>query len=250
MDCLSKKKEKMEKMSTPVKRLALILAVIALSVVVSSYTPNAPDNITVVRNDSAAITTGYVLNTSGGTISEINITATTQNQRWKGYVGNVSGELALLDSSSNSLFTWSLETITGELYATRNSSTLNWADVACADAGIITEEESALSITAANEDSISNTFAGSTHESFYAGSKQINQDQCPAIALNVNNSGQSTYFQEVLLTDNSNLIYVSLLENATYGFNNQTYDFQMIVAENAQQGEVPNTAYYFYIELI
>ena len=54
----------------------------------------------------------------------------------------------------------------------------------------------------------------------------------------------------MLLDDGVSVVYTSILENSTYGFNNQTYDFQMIVAENALEGNQPNTAYYFFVELI
>ena len=227
-----------------------ILILLILPLLAHAFEPSAPTSIVNVSTESPTPTAGYLLNNSGGTISTLNINATTQNYRWKGYVGNISGELALLDSSLSSLLSWDVTSSTGEVYATRYSSTVDWDNIACASDAIIATEQTALNITDSNVDSINKTFDTATHDEFYAGITQVSSNSCPAIALNVNNTKQSTDFQEILLTDGSNLVYTSLLENSTYGFDNQTYDFQMVVAENALEGSQPNTPYYFYVELI
>lgn len=228
----------------------LALALIMVAAAVFAAEPHAPQEVIIIANHSQNITPGSLLNTSGGTITEMNLTATTQNYRWKGFVGNISGSLALLDSSSNALKTWPMSTITGEIYATRNSTALDWINIQCADNSIITAEETNLSITASSVDSIRNTFDTKVHDAFYVGYAEIAENTCNTTALNVNNTEQSTYFQEVLLSDGQNLIYTSILENSTYGFNNASYDFQIIVAEHANQGEMPRIPYYFYVELV
>ena len=70
----------------------------------------------------------------------------------------------------------------------------------------------------------------------------------------VNSTAQSTRFEEVVLYDspqlgNGNIVYATPLEQDYYGFNNQTFDFQMIVPENGAPGFSGATAYYFYAEL-
>ncbi|MBS3142879.1 hypothetical protein J4464_05835 [Candidatus Woesearchaeota archaeon] len=230
--------------------LWILMLILLGGIIVAQSDPSAP---TAIQNVSTMTTTpspGAVMNSTGGSILTLDINATTQNYRWKGFVGNVTGELALLDSALNRLVTWNVQTITGELYATRNSTLITWSAVQCANNSVIAAEQEALNITTTDVDSINTTFSGTTHRGFYIGITQIAANTCRATALNVNNTQQSNYFQEILLSDRGNLIYTSLLENATYGFNNQTYDFQMIVAENALQGSQPSTPYYFYIELI
>jgi hypothetical protein len=59
-------------------------------------------------------------------------------------------------------------------------------------------------------------------------------------------SGDS--FQEFLMEDSTNnLIYVAIMNDNTAGYNNNNYDFQMIVAESSVQA-TPQT-YYFWVEL-
>jgi hypothetical protein len=59
----------------------------------------------------------------------------------------------------------------------------------------------------------------------------------------------SSSFQEVVLSDGSNLVYTSLLANDANGFDNKTHDFEMIVGENGHLGDTTSTPYYFYLEL-
>ena len=63
----------------------------------------------------------------------------------------------------------------------------------------------------------------------------------------VNDAAQAVSFSEVLLGDGTNLIYTAVVENNVAGFDNNPYDFQMIVAEDGDDSA--NVAYYFYVEL-
>jgi hypothetical protein len=233
-----------------IQKLCLFLILLAVASITTFAIPNG---VSVLKNESTFeqnYSASAVLNVSGGTISNLTINATTQNQRWKGFVGQVKGTLALADASSNSLFDWQETTVSGQIYATRNSSMLTWADVKCAEDIIITNEETNLNITSSNPDSVFNTFSTRSHREFYVGVTQIQSDSCRSVALNVNGSVQTSKFQEMVLQDGSNIIYSSMLENRTYGFNGQFYDFQMIVPENALPGLQSSTAYYFYLELV
>jgi hypothetical protein len=226
-----------------------ITAIILVApLVFSGLNPSAPLSIDIVGNYTVPTGLGSMLNTSGGEISIISINATTQNLRWKGFVGNVSGTLALT-SIESTLFSWDVTTVTGEIYATRNSSLLEWSEIKCANDSIISNEEHSLNMVSTDQDSISITFSEKNHHEFYAGTVQILEDSCYSIALNVNNTVQTEQFQETLLSDGTSLIYSSILENGAYGFDNSNYDFQMIVAENSI-ADTPSTPYYFYVELI
>ncbi len=229
---------------------AIFAALLTAAGAASGFAPSAPTNITVSSVAAPEPSVGYVMNNSGGTITTLVINATTQNYRWKGFVGNITGEFALMDSSMSSIYSWPIDSVMGEVYATRSPGAVDWSNIACSGSLMVEAEQADLNVTNSSVDSIINTFDTYLHDSFYVGPKLIGANSCRATALNVNNSRQSTYFQEVLLTDGENLVYGSLLENRIAGFNNQSYDFQMIVAENALPGEQANTEYYFYVELI
>lgn len=229
----------------------LSIALISTLVSVNAQTyPSGPTDIINNTLSTPSLQPGSSMNSGGGTITNMTLNATTINYRWKGFIGNINGFLALEDSNSNSLFDWTMQTTTGEIYATRNSTVPDWDSIACADNTSVAAEELALGITTTRADSINKTFNTTSHAAFYVGEQQISANSCRTIALNVNDTKQSSEFQEVLLEDGVSIIYASLVENQTYGFDNQTYDFQMIVAENASEGDTANVLYYFYVELI
>jgi hypothetical protein len=213
-----------------------------------AITPSAPDNSTNVSTESPTPGIGDQINTSGGTITTINFVATTQNPHWKGFVGNITGQYALMDSNNLSLYDWSLANAKGEIYATRQSTPVEWDSVSCATFENITKEETALGFLETDEDNINRTFNDTTHSEFYAGDTLISADSCPSTTLYVEGEKQSTKFFELLLID-ENIVYTGLIEDAEVGYSNKTYDYQMIVPDNVDQGE-PSEIYYFYIELI
>ncbi|MCX6711162.1 MAG: hypothetical protein NTZ02_03685 [Candidatus Woesearchaeota archaeon] len=236
-----------------VNALAFIIVIIAMALLPAAALA-APSGPQIIFNstDYGPSGSNTLINTSGGTISTINLYGLTQNPHWKAYVGNVSGKLALQDSSNYSIYDWTVTTVSGEAYASR-FNTISWTKIACANATNISLEETALNITASSDDSISKTFSSKTHRSFYVGNVLIANSTCFSTATFVNNASQamneSMKFQEVLLTDTSSLVYVSLLENKSSGYNTQKFDFQMIVPDyGIQQGS--NVPYYLYLELI
>ena len=192
----------------------------------------------------------------GGDIITLILTARQQSSAWKAYVGNVTGTMILEDSANYSIYEWAISTITGEVYATRTSSSVTWANVVCAnDSTVLTEmNEMHHNRTNTPDDAINNTFddEANDHWGFYAGTKQITANSCDySINPYINDTTQTVdQFEEVLLYDGStNLIYVAEIENNKYGYHNgSTFDFQMLVAENGSPAN-SQTNYYFYVEL-
>ena len=137
--------------------LLLLISIIHLVVNTTKVfaVPSGP-NVTAIRNETAAPQSAALINTSGGSITTMVLNATTQNLRWKAYVGNVTGTLTLDDAAGYSIFDWSITTaLTGEVYATRSSSTPNWANIGCATPTNITNEEKAINHTSnPNDNSI------------------------------------------------------------------------------------------------
>ena len=212
--------------------------------------PSAP-LITYVSNGSAA--SGLVNRSMDvkGTITVITLSANQQDYRWKAYVGNVTGKVALDDVNGKSIYDWDLGVGTGgEVYVSRFSN-INWASIACVTQAAIDTEQSNLSMPLTVKDNINATFNETTHKSFSVGTLPISG--CRSTATYLNDSAQvmgpSAYFQEVLLRDTTtnDMLYVTLMETAHSGFDNQAHDFQLLVAEN-ESSTVPAT-YFFWVEL-
>jgi hypothetical protein len=236
-----------------------LLVIIALAIMLAALPRNAaaaePEGPTVlsIRNETGTPLPATVINTTGGSISTVFLNATTQNVRWKAYVGNITGRLTLEDASGATIYDWFSSSVNGQVYATRKETTVNWNDVVCANLTHIENENRAMNQTDA-EDNITSTFSATLHRTFYVGTKQISNNSCRSVHTYVNSTAQSSLFEEVLLYDgtnetNGNIVYTSLIEQNTFGYNNQTYDFQMIIPENGQPGWSSATAYYFYVEL-
>jgi len=231
--------------------LAMLIVISALSIS-SMAAPSGP-TVTILANETKTATSAALINTTGGTISTVLLNATTQNVRWKAYVGNVTGSLTLDDANDNSIFDWTLSSIVGEVYATRFAGSVNWTGINCSNSTHISLEENTLNHTN-KDDNLTRTFNSQIHQGFYTGTRQILQNTCYSVHTYVNSTAQSTRFEEVILYDDTNttngkIVYATPLEQDQYGFDNNTYDFQMILPEVGTPGWQSSTAYYFYVEL-
>jgi len=237
-----------------IKLIALILAIMLFTILkmpISLAVPGGP-SITYNYTETNVPAPATAINTSGGTITTMNLYGITQDPRWKAYVGNVSGKYSLQDASNYTIYDWTITTVAGEVYASRTNA-VNWSTIGCANSTQISSEETALNITSSYDDSLSRTFANKVHRRFYVGTTEITNSSCYAIATFVSNQSQpateNADFQEVLLSDKSYAVYAGLLENKTTGYNVQKYDFQMIVPDYGIEG-AGSVLYYFYMELI
>jgi len=270
--------------------LAFIVAISLLMSLLFTFVNAVPDgpSIVIVSNTTRATLNGTLVNSTvntsagvnlfpGGYIFTSRLTSTSQNTRWKGYVGNVTGTLTLDDASSNTLYQWALTSITGEVYATRGTGTINWSGVNCTWIGsgnysgsaaessnrtIETLENAALSHTG-KDDNISATFSFRNHSSISVGSVTIGKNECFSAVLYQKDAAQvftdsnNANYSEVLLYDaalnktNGNVIYTTKIDTsgATQGFDNGVYNFQLILPENGAAGFSGVTSYMFYVEL-
>ncbi len=215
--------------------------------------PTGP-SITYVSNTTAASLITNRSQDTKGTITTITLSAIQQDYKWKAYVGNVSGKLALADASGKSIYDWSLGTISGgKVFVTRSNS-VSWANVACVNQATIDSEEAAFGTTSSLADSINLTFKYTAHKNFLVGTVNITNSSCRSTATYINGAPQTVNeaaaFEEVLLRDTttSSLIYTTLIEAQHPGYDGvNNYDFQLLVAEN-ESATAPLT-YYFYVEL-
>lgn len=252
MFCINNDKIK-EQRNNMISFVSVFLIMLSLFSSYSYATPYGP-TITFIANETKQPTSATMINTSGGTITTVVLNTTTQNLRWKAYVGNITGRLTLDDASDNTLYDWSLTEVPGEIYAARSSDPINWSGINCSNSTHIELEEIALNHTN-KDDNISSTFDVKDHREFYVGSRQILQDTCYSVHTYVNSTSQQSLFEEVVLYDgtnstNGNVVYATPFEQDAYGFDNSTYDFQMIVPEVGLASWTSSTAYYFYVELI
>jgi hypothetical protein len=226
--------------------LVVILALVLFAPLMSAL-PATPA-ITYMSN------TTYVTNLTNrsdvkGTITTIILDGTQQDYKWKAYVGNASGTLALADANGLAVYDWSLGTAAGEVYVSTHSN-INWNTIACVNQASVDSEQTIVGMASTSRDSINATFNFTNHVAFNVGTTPISG--CRSTATYINGAAQAmgpaASFQEILLRDTSGyLVYATLINDNTLGYNNQRYDFQLIVAEN--ESATTPTPYFFWLEL-
>ncbi len=184
-----------------------------------------------------------------GNVTELNISGTSITQSWAAFYGEVSGSITLEDANGNKFYDWTAANPQGEVYAARVSS-ITWSNVRCANDTEISNENTALNMGSA-ADNITNTFTSTTHPQFYVGSVNIAANSCKATNAYVNGASQTTDFYNVLLSDGTgNIIYTSILDPDTTGFDGDTHDFELLVGEDGHGAAAgTTTTYYFWVEL-
>ena len=224
--------------------LLVLQSVLADPVSVSSL------NVISTGKRSFSNTSNGSIGAQGGNVTELNIDTLTVTKSWQGYFGNITGNIHLDDANNNSFYIWgNSTTVSGEVYASRNASP-GWTTINCTNASQRTREETYLGQSALDGDSVTNTFNGATHPTFYVGSRIIDSNTCFTTNVFVNGTSQNSTFYQVLLSDVSNTtVYTTILENDVYGYNSRRMDFQLMVGENEHQGSEGATNYYFFTEL-
>jgi len=253
--------------------LLFFLAVSLQLSFISSISPSG-GNVTIVKTETAPADTAGVQQAIAGNVTELNIFGYSTTQTWQGYFGNVSGTIQLADSNDKVLYNWSLASPQGEVYASTNSTIL-WNNVQCLnftadetytnEAGNggttnlhglnLTGLENRFNITPNDVDGVNETFtlsgAGS-HKLFYTSNQEFTGNECKSTRVYDNTgTGVNNHFEEVLLYEptTESVIFTSILNSDTLGFDNKTYDFEMLVLENGHGTDVSTTPYYFFVEL-
>lgn len=238
-----------------------------ISVLSNSTMPNP--NSTKVNSTNGTIS-------PGGFIFTLLMDSEQQNRRWKAYVGNVTGKLVLDDADGNSIFQWQLSAITGEVYASRASTSINWTGINCSwvadgktnraeglSSNRTPEHNENIILSQTNkDDNVTATFRYKNHSSIEVGSRAIGKDECFSLQTWQRNAEQTfgdsdnANFTQVLLYDaalgktDGNIIYATELETDKTGYRtDQTYDFQLVLPEVGTSSWTSSTPYYFYVEL-
>lgn len=256
------------------KQILFLLLFLNVIICLNSVIAASPSGATISPGPSTTTPSGDAGNISAvaGNITYVSIfSASSVTQSWQGYYGNVSGGLRLADASSNIFYNWSLSTPSGEVYASVNSS-ISWSNIQCfnftamgnysdesGNGGTtsnfgtnISQIEDAYNISSTDLDSVNSTFYSFNHDPFYTASREFSADECRSVQLFNNNSlSEDGKFEEVLLYEpvTASVVFTSILEEASLGFDNNLVDFEMLVLDDGHGANTDATLYYFFVEL-
>ena len=258
------------------KLIPLVLLILAISLHLSIVTSIEPtgSGVSEERTETAPADTAGTHEAQAGNVTELNIFGYSTTQTWQGYFGNVSGTIQLADASDNVLYNWTLANPQGEVYASTNE-TIAWTNVQCFNftstgtlAGgetpggyslfgtNLTQLESQYNLASDDVDGVDETFTlvgAGTHDIFYTASQEFSEGECRSTRVfGDSGQGESDEFEEVLLYEptTTSVIFTALLEESSVlGFDNNDYDFQMLVLEDGHGTDVDTTTYYFFVEL-
>jgi len=243
----------MKETATTMMVLVLLCFAVVSTVLVFAdpYAPNSA--LTPISSGSRGTQqTAQSIGAQGGNVTQVNIDALTVTTSWQGYYGDITGEISLGDAGNNTFYNWSVTTVAGEVYATRTAS-VTWGTVDCANATQISLEEGYLGQASTDGDSVTNTFNKRSHPALAVGTRNIAANTCNTTNAFSSNNTQSVNWTQVLLNQNvstvGNVIYTTIINDTTVGFDGATHDFQLLVGENEKTGNIGATTYYFWVEL-
>jgi hypothetical protein len=178
-----------------------------------------------------------------GNTTPLNLAQTRITDTWQGFFGNVSGQIVLENAVGNNFYDWSVTSLTGEVYATRNQVS-DWSTVNCSNITYMQSEETSLSIVLNATDGVNETFISTSHPGFSVGTTEVSG--CPSTRP-YNSTAQSGMFWNVLLrTTSVSSIYTVLLADDQNAFDGGTADFEILVPVNRTTGQA---VYFFYTEI-
>ena len=236
----------------------ILLGILIIFGAFAAVAQAAPEGITGFAQVSSERKTPAVpqnITAQGGNITRINITTNTQTGSWQGFAGNITGNIVLDDASGDRFFSWDLFNVSGEIYASRNS-TLNFNKIYPTTNCSVDQL-----LTGISSDRVNRTFIQNFNtRNFSVGTIVINSSTSCTVRPYINSSNQTStsLFENIILnaeTDNetrfnvtiNNTIYTGILQlDGTAGFDGQFYNFQLLVPVN--KTALFNT-YAFYAEL-
>ncbi len=223
---------------------ALFLAGAAAQVLATN--PEGILNYTIEQTQTRAPQAqGLPITAYGGNITWLHINLVQQTKSWQGFVGNASGEITLDDTASETLYSWNVTNMSGEIYASTNCS-IDWTTVAALNDCAVDDP-----LTGTGADSASNTFTPSSNALTYTIlTTTIAAGTACAAWPYVNDLPQSVDFENVILetSNGSNQTIYSAIINGSepIGFDGEQFDYQMLVPVNQTAG---STTYCLYAEI-
>ena len=250
---MREKKQKENNTLGKIEKILIIfsfLMIFLFNFILITADPDGPTDVNVTANKTKSTTSTKMVNTSGGYISTVNISATVQNLRWKAFVGWVNGRFTLQDEGGSKIYDWNLASTGGEVYATRTQNAVTWASIRCARYNELVAEDTALSHTKADNITTTYTSTANNTKTWVIAGKNIGISDCYSLNTYRANTTQTDYYEQIPLTDTTYIVYATWIENNIIGYDNSTvYDFQILVPENGSALWTSATPYYLYVEL-
>lgn len=215
----------------------------------------------------------YPVSAIAGNVTALVIQHTRVTEAWQGYYGNITGAITLDDAVNNTMYRWDIPDPQGEIYAA-NYSAVAWNNIYCMNLthfrnvsaqssegpGQIvyninmTQIELNFGVNLTDKDGLNETFNDTYTDvqGFRAGPTTIDALDGCSLAHPFNREAHNTVWDELLLTDNTSLVFTSIIrENAdNFKAGNEKADFQVMVLENGHVGqEDASTTYYFFVEI-
>jgi hypothetical protein len=229
-------------------KLKLILTLFVLGLFATGVMANPdPSGATLTEGASSRGTNPSVgqIGAQAGNVTQLNIDQTRLTEIWQGFYGNVSGRIVLENAGSATFYDWQSAAITGEVYATRGQ-VANWATINCTNSTYWDLEETALNIPTAATDGINETFNATAHPSFAVGAKTFGANVCPSTRPYTSGGLPGNYYNILLNSNATNVVYTSILADNSVGFDGSNVDFEILVPTDKLTGL---STYYFYVEL-
>jgi hypothetical protein len=223
----------------------------AAAQVLATY-PEGIENYTIIsaqsRTPKAA---GVPIVAEAGNVTWLAITSLQKTKSWQGFVGNMTGGLVLDDVTNDTMYSWNLSNLSGQLYASQNCS-IDWTAISIQN---VCSVDNAL--TGPGSDSVSRTYTMDGNAiSYQVYDLVVNTSSVCTAYPYVNDSKQTstTLFENTILTTGTTpnatsgeySIYVANFEMQVNGFDQGLYDFQMLVPVNKTS---KFTTYCLYAEL-
>jgi hypothetical protein len=261
----------------------VVLTLLSTTLVAAVLLPEGPTSFTRVSSTRRTPALNHTTQAYAGNVTQLMLVGKSVTQSWQGYAGNVSGTITLDDSAGDTMYDWAVASPQGEVYATY-LPTVDWTTgrVYCwnwsggglpkdetlrlgelegwdTTPGEVPTSTKVLGVAQYDVDGINETFSAAgieEHTSFYVGGQYINGSEdasCPLVKL-YNSSGTGVFEQVLLFNNHTNfnsrgVIYTSIIQQDTVGYDGKPWDFQMIVGEDGHRGNTATTNYYFFVEL-
>lgn len=233
------------------KRVMLLSVIALLAITIVGFAladPVATGTLTPTSSSRGTDAGSGQLDAQGGNVTNVDIASTSITSKWAGFYGDITGVVSLENGGGAVFYNWTSASPTGQVYATRDSSP-TWGSIACASEANAGTEGDELNLNS-GLDNITNTFCETcgNHSAFSVGVTSFTADEC-SLRTNAydNNGNQTTNWDQVLLYEGSNVVYSTIINQDTTGFDGSTYDFQLLVGENSSTSVL--TTYYFYVEI-
>ncbi|MCK4670721.1 MAG: hypothetical protein KAT43_05970 [Nanoarchaeota archaeon] len=229
------------------KKILFTLMVVVCFLLSICYASGAPvlAGITNVTHETYT-GTGGTTNATGGYIANRDLLVQSQTNNWQGYYGQVTGNISLADASGDVMYAWTSVTIEGEVFASKSASVI-WTSIAAYDAlGFAGNCTAPGTEAGTGSDRVNNTFTGSTgpRQNTDIADQTITANSACATETYVNGAQAANIWEEYILTDGTNWVWATEINDSGTAFDGATEDFQLIVPANTT-----TLTYYLYVEL-